>query len=286
MSERPAGISERSERTFSISRLIRGLLAVAALVLLAGCRLDVDVGMTMNADGSGEIVVTAVVDADVVAQAPDLSGALMLPDALDAGWTVEGPTATDSGGMTVTLRHTFTDAIEATNLLRSIGPPFNVDILVTRTATEDEVATALSGTASLAGGTFDAFADGPLVEAIGAIPFAQPLQASGATPPESMSVELTVRLPGNIENTTGERSQGAAVWNLPLDGTSTDLTTNAVLRAGDGSGWAGPVATILLILLVAWIVAAAAFVVRVVQVRRRRNRRRRRSSPHMSNRYR
>jgi hypothetical protein len=267
-------------------RFARGLLAVAALVLLAGCRLDVDVGMTMNADGTGEIVVTATVDADVVAQAPNLADALMLPDAQEAGWTVEGPTATDDGGLTITLRHTFADAIEATNLLRSIGPPFNVDILVSRTASEDEIATALAGTASLAGGSFDAFADGPLVEAIGGVPFAGQLQASGATPAGSMSVEFTVRLPGRIEQTTGDRSQGGAVWNLPLDGSSTDLTTSARLRAGGGSGWAGPVATIALILLIAWLVAGIVFVVRVIQVRRRRRRRRRGGSAYLSNRYR
>ena len=85
-SERTISTSERSERTISTARLARGLLVVASLVLLAGCRLDVEVGITMNADGTGEVAVTATVDADVVAQAPNLAGALMLPDAQEAGW--------------------------------------------------------------------------------------------------------------------------------------------------------------------------------------------------------
>lgn len=261
-----------------------GLFAVIAVLVLTGCRLDVDVGMTMQADGSGELVVTATVDADVVAQASDLADVLLLPDAQEAGWVVEGPAPTDDGGMSVTVRHAFTSALEATNLLRSIGPPLNVDILVTRTATEDEITVAVAGTASLAGGSFDAFADGALVQAIGGVPFAEQLATSGAAPPRAMSVDLTMHLPGSIEQTTGRRQGGTVSWLLPLDGSSTDLTTRAVLRAGGGRGWARPVATGALVLLVLWLLAAAAFIVRVVQVRRRRARRARQS--YSSHRYR
>ena len=67
---------------------------------------------------------TAVADADVVAQAPGLAESLQFADAVAAGWVVEGPTATEDGGLTVTLRHPVTSAEEATNLLASLGPPF------------------------------------------------------------------------------------------------------------------------------------------------------------------
>ena len=275
-----------------MSRLARGLLAVAAVVLLAGCRLDVDVGMTMNADGSGELVVTAVVDAAVVAAAEQegasLADVLLLPDAQEAGWTTEGPTATDDGGLTVTARHAFTNALDATNLLRSVGPPLNVDILITRTASEDEVTVTVAGTASLSNGSFNAFADGSLVQLLGGVPFADQIATSGVTPSQAMSVDLTLRLPGKIEQSTGDRNGGRVTWRLPLDGSSTDLTTRAVLQAGGGSSWARPVAIGALVLLIAWLLAAAAFVVRVIQVRNRRNRRRGRGgpSPYVSDRYR
>jgi len=269
------------------SRVARGVLLAAIVVLLAGCRLDVDVGMTMNADGSGELAVTAVVDADVVAQTPDLASVLLVPDAQDAGWTVEGPTATDDGGLTVTMRHSFTSALEATNLLRSIGPPINRDILITRDATDDAVTVTVAGSAALPGGSFDAFSDGDLVSALGGAPFASQLQASGATPASAMSVRLSMQLPGHVERTTGDRHDDTVVWQLPLDGSSQDLSTSAVLRAGGGSSWAGPVATVALGLLVLWLALAALFVTRVIQVRRRRNRRGRGGpSPYLSNRYR
>ena len=66
----------------------------------------------------------AVVDKDVVDRVPGLAGSLVLDDATAAGWVVEGPAATEDGGLTVTLRHPFTTVQEAANLLNSLGPPF------------------------------------------------------------------------------------------------------------------------------------------------------------------
>jgi hypothetical protein len=250
------------------------LFVIVTSLLLAGCRLDAGVTMTMNPDGSGEVVLVVTVDADVVAQVPGLAGALQLPDATAAGWTVEGPTTTEAGGLTVTLRHSFATAEEATSLLRSIGPPFNPDVTVSRTATDEEVSVTVTGTASLAGGTYDAFADGALIQAAGGVPFAAQLAASGATPAQSMGVQLSMRLPGRIEHTTGSERDGAVVWDLALDGSTTDLATAAVLRAGDDDGgWAGPVSTVALVLLIAWLIAGVALVILVVRARQRRRNR-------------
>ena len=77
--------------------------------VLAACRLDVDVSTTVNADGTGEVVIVGVVDKDVVDR-PGLAGSLVLDDATAAGWVVEGPAATETGGLTVTLRHRSTRA--------------------------------------------------------------------------------------------------------------------------------------------------------------------------------
>ncbi len=250
------------------------LFVVLAAVVLAGCRLDAAVGVTMAADGSGEVAVVATVDADVVAQVPGLAASLQLPDAAAAGWTVEGPSAPEAGGLTVTLRHPFATAEEATALLRSLGPPFNPDVVVTRTATDEEVTVTVAGTATLAGGTFDAFADAGLVQAVGGVPFGAQLTAAGATPAQSMGVELTLRLPGRVEQTTGSERDGAVVWNLALDGSTTDLATRSVLRAGGGgAGWAGPVATISLVLLAAWLIAGVVLALLVVRARNRRRHR-------------
>ncbi len=58
-------------------------------------------------------------------EAPGLAEDLRFDDAVAAGWTVEGPTATADGGLGVVLAHPVTSAAEATNLLASLGPPFS-----------------------------------------------------------------------------------------------------------------------------------------------------------------
>ena len=179
--------------------MLRLLGLVGLAIVLAACRLDVAVDTTVNADGTGEVVVAAVVDKDVVDRVPGLAGSLVLDDATAVGWVVEGPVATEAGGLTVTLRHPFATVEEAANLLNSLGPPFG-GVAMERTATEDEVAVTMSGTLSLPGGTWDAFGDQALLTSAGGTPFGAQLTESGANPAESMSVELSVRLPGEIED--------------------------------------------------------------------------------------
>jgi hypothetical protein len=253
--------------------LLRLLLCGAAVVLLAACRLDATVELTIGDDGTGELAIAAVADADVVAQAPGLAESLNFDDAIAAGWVVDGPTATDDGGLTVTLRHPVTSADEATNLLASLGPPFT-DMLVTRTVGDDGETTTstLTGRLVLPAG-FDSFADSDLLAAVGGTPFADELTASGATPESSMSVELRAELPGDIEETNGEEDDGALTWDAPLDGTTAEVAATTVQRPG-GGGWADVVAAIALVLLIAWIVVATAFIVSVARARARRRQRR------------
>ena len=69
-----------------------------------------------------------------------------------------------------------------------------------------------------------------------------------------MSVELAVRLPGDVEETTGDARDGALVWSAPLDGSAQDLATRTVLRADSGGGgWADPLSTAALVLLILWL---------------------------------
>ncbi len=247
--------------------MLRRLLALAACaVALAGCHVDVDVLLQIGADSTGELVVTATADADVVQQAPGLAADLRLRDARDAGWRVEGPTATENGGLTVTLRHRVTSAEEATNLLASLGPPFQ-DVRLERATVEEETTWTLSGQLALADG-FASFADSDLAAAVGGPPFTD--QLSGVTPEESMSIVFGADLPGAVEETTGDERDGRLEWTSPLDGSSTDLATRTVQRPSSGSAWAGPLSVLALVLLVAWIVVAGLFIVHVTNSRRRR----------------
>lgn len=244
---------------------------VVGVLALGACRLDATVDVTMNADGTGDLVVVATVDADVVHQAPGLAGSLQLEDATAAGWIVEGPTDVEDGGLTVTLRHQFASAAEAGNLLNSLGPPFQ-GIVLDRVATEDNITTTLTGALALTGG-FDGFGDAGLLAATGSTPFRAQLDGAGATPTESMSVELTLRTTGNVEETTGDGVEGGVRWEAPLDGSSDDLATRVVLSDDGATSWAGPVSTIALGLLSLWLVGGLILGYRVITTRNRRRHR-------------
>ena len=84
---------------------MRRALIVIAVMLLSACRVDTTIDISMHSDGSGEITLTAIADADVVAKAPGLAEDLRFDDAEAAGWTVTGPTATSGGGLQVELTH-------------------------------------------------------------------------------------------------------------------------------------------------------------------------------------
>jgi hypothetical protein len=247
--------------------VLRRLVALAACaVALAGCRVDVDVLLELGTDGTGELVVTATADAAVVQQAPGLAADLRFGDARAAGWRVNGPTATDDGGLTVSLRHRVTSAEEATNVLASLGPPFR-DLRLERTTVEDETTWTLSGQLALTDG-FASFADSELAGAVGGTPFSE--QLSGVTPDESMSIVFGADLPGAVEETTGDDRDGRLEWSAPLDGSSSDVATRTVQGPSSGSAWAGPLSVLALVLLVAWIVLAGLFIVHVTNARRRR----------------
>jgi hypothetical protein len=254
-----------------LGAVLRRLLTLFACALaLVGCRVDVAVDLVIGADGTGEVVVTATADADVVERAPGLAKDLRLDDATAAGWTVEGPTATDDGGLSITLRHPVTSAAEATNLLASLGPPFT-DARVERTTVGDDTTVTLSGQLSLANG-FASFADSELLAAAGGQPYADELD--GITPAESMSIVLRADLPGEVNETTGERRDGALEWDAPLDGSAVDLTTTTVQRRASGGSWARPLSVLALVLLLGWLVAVGVIMVSVARVRRRRRARR------------
>jgi hypothetical protein len=60
---------------------MRRALIVIAVMLLSACRVDTTIDISMDSDGSGEIKLTAIADAEVVAKAPGLAEDLRFDDA-------------------------------------------------------------------------------------------------------------------------------------------------------------------------------------------------------------
>jgi hypothetical protein len=250
-----------------VSRLRRPALAACGLLALVGCQVDITVHVRVDDDGSGTVTVTAVADAAVVEQAPGLAEDLQFADALTAGWTVDGPTATDAGGLQVVITHDFATPAEATALLQSIngvGGPLH-DISITRTETDSQITTFLTGTLRV-DSDLQAYADSELLNAIGGSPYVDLIRDQGLQPNEAVSFSLSADLPGD-PITEGSPTE----WVAPADGTSLEVISTAALAQGSTGIWP-TVSTVALVALIGWCLVAIAFIVFVAKARRRRAR--------------
>ncbi|HTD50329.1 MAG TPA: hypothetical protein VK771_07015 [Acidimicrobiia bacterium] len=87
-----------------------GLLVLVGL--LAGCKVDARVDITLRADGSGTMTARVALDADAVRRlTPNvpLERAVPLADVRRAGWTLSPWTPLRGGGDAITLTHGFVD---------------------------------------------------------------------------------------------------------------------------------------------------------------------------------
>ena len=244
---------------------------------LAGCRVDLSVDMVVEPDGTGTITFTATADAEVVSAVPTLADELATEDIVAAGWTVDGPTSLPDGGLTITLSHEFGSDAEATNLLNSLGPPFN-QMEVTRNTSGDDTTTRLNGLLGLPDG-FESFADEDLIAAVGSVPFSEEIAASGATPESSIGALIRAEIPGEIDQdeTTGNSlGDNRLEWVIPTGGSILDWRAVSVQSPGDDRWWARPLSVIALVALVAWVAFMTLFIGYVVWARWQRTRRRRR----------
>jgi hypothetical protein len=262
------------------SGFARRLVAViVGAVALTGCRLDVVADVVVMEDGTGTIVVTAEADAELVEQVPTIADDLILDDVKEAGWVVDGPNPTPSGGLLLTLTHPFEGKDEATNLLRSLGPPFNNPV-VGRGSNDDVTTNTVRANLGLPNG-FATFADDDLVAAVGGVPFAEQFEANDVDPTTSMSAILRVTLPGEFidSETNGERSDdGRLQWSIPLDGPIVEASARSEQAPSAGKVWARPVSILALVALVAWVSFMTLFIGYVMLARLSRNRRHRQRS--------
>jgi hypothetical protein len=105
----------------------RVLFVIIAALALAACKVDTRVDVVVQPDGTGNITLTAVADAELVQKTPGLAEDLRFDDVTAAGWTVDGPTPTADGGLTVSVAHPFATVEEATALRAIDGASYVVD---------------------------------------------------------------------------------------------------------------------------------------------------------------
>ncbi len=276
-------------------------LCVLGVMLLTACRVDVAIDVDMAENGSGELSVTVVADAAVVAAAPGLAEDVRTDDLAAAGWSTEGTKTTPGGGLSLTIVHLFDTPEQATALLSTLNGPSGPlqAISLQRVATISEITYSITGTGRVDGG-LEAFADADLLSAVGGVPYAEQIAASGTSPIDTVGVVLRLHVLGDIQSTTGEvidagtsstnstgsesddgDDGGAAAgsnrtatiaWALALDGSSTTIGATSVKSLERGGGWS-VLATVLFGLVIGWIVLSAVAIWFAVR-RRRRHRRR------------
>lgn len=262
--------------------MIRRVIALCVCVVaLAGCKIDMNVDLSIAPDGTGTITLVVNADAEVIEAVPTIAEELATDDIIAAGWAIDGPVALPDGGATITLSHPFSSDAEATNLLNSLGPPFN-QMSVVRNTSGNDTTTRLSGLLGLADG-FDTFADDDLIAAVGSVPFSAQITASGATAESSMSAVIRATLPGQIDadQTNGQQlGDNQLEWVVPMDGAILDWRALAAQSPGDGNWWARPLSIAALVALVGWVVFMTLFIGYVIWARwQRAHRRSGRSRP-------
>jgi hypothetical protein len=261
-------------RLMHVTHRLRTAVAVLILgALCAACNVDITIDVKMSADGSGTITVTATADSDVVTQAPNLVADMHLDDIKAAGWSVQGPAKTPSGGLQIVLTHPFATPKQATAILADLNGPSGPlkSITLTRSKKGDTTTYSLGGTLQIVGG-LDAFSDADLFAALGATPYAAQAAAS-PSPDQAVTVKFRAKLPGTVKKSTATSGSASSptglAWPVPLSGSIVDVTTQSTQHDAKNI-WASPLARGAKIVFSVWIVASVCFIAFVIFARRRR----------------
>ena len=198
----------------------------AALLLLAGCRLDLGVEVAMAEDGSGAVEVVVAVDEDGMERiGGDLRDVLVVDDLEDTGWTIEGPTIGDDGSTRVRFGHDFADPAEAEEVLASItgdSGPFQ-DLEVSRDTSFARTRWTFTGRLDFRGGV-SAFGDRDLAALLDGEPLGQSQDEIEAQLGEPLSQVIAVRVAVDLPHAPVEE------WRVPFGDGAVDLSTTSTER--------------------------------------------------------
>ena len=201
---------------YGIVRRLAALLLTLAVVLLTGCQVRSVVRVDVNSNGSGTVAVVAHFDKEAANAVPNLKDELQTSDLVKAGWSVDGPEDADGGGKTVTVRHGFGSAQEATALFQQLsgnGPPF-VDFRLLQERSLQHVDTTFSGKLDMQQG-IASFGDLGLTQSVGSrLGFdAKELERSlGVDWSTTFPVDVVVHLPGGDAQRT-PATDASGTWH-------------------------------------------------------------------------
>jgi hypothetical protein len=236
-----------------VTRRGRAALLVALALLLSACTLHLDVRVQVEADGSGSVEVEATGDAGALQRVGgDLGAAIDLDRLRAGGWTVEGPTRTDDGGATDTVRQGFDTPDEARDVLADLagpgeGGPFEgLRIEVDRGALRDRW--RFRGAGDLDQGT----------SVPGTPEDLQHLDEQlGGALDRLLTLRIGVRLPGEVRSNATTKADNGAVWQVRFGDGRLELDATGERRHAAPLVAAGLVGLLLLVGIV-WLLVRLA----------------------------
>ena len=232
-------------------------MLVALLGLLASaCRLQLDVNVAVEEDGSGSVEVVVGVDRDGIERiGGDLGAVLALDDLADAGWTVEGPREEDDGFTRVRFRKAFANPEGAAGIFEQIAGedgPFQA-FAVRRETSFAKTEWGFRGRVDFSGG-IETFGDDALAQELDGEPLGQTQEEIEEQLGEALSriiqVRVGVRLPGDVSSNATTKAGNGAVWQVGFgDGTVEMAADGEEQRTTTlvGVGIAGACAVVLLL---------------------------------------
>lgn len=219
-------------------RLALSLLSLVLVLVPTACRVDSDVLINVNADGSGVVTVSVVLDRDAASKLGDPKTAIKVDDLRTAGWKVAEPvTDKGSGEVTLSAEREFASPRELTVILNDVGggSPDNPGVFsgVKLNVDNGFASTGYSFRADIAlSGSLEQFSDQALKEALGGLPLGRTpdqLAAEGAGK-NSVTLNVTLDLPGGKVDSNGTAVDGRTRWTLHPDSgeaTDTELTASS-----------------------------------------------------------
>lgn len=262
-------------------------LLVAGALLASACRVDTTVDIRVDDDGSGEVAVEVVADAETVALIPDAPDGLQLGDLGDAGWTVNTNSVDGAGALTVNVSKRFASADALAGVLAEIageGVVFEGFTLV-KDHSFDVFGLGPARTDYALRGSVDPTFD---VERLGGVfpdglsPLGRSVEAieglfEGAFE-DVLGLTVTVRLPETLGEANGEVVDETVIWTMSYGDGAVGVEANSSAESILVRVWtmvALSAGALLVLLFVSYLVQFLLAKWRTPKGRRRRDVRRR-----------
>jgi hypothetical protein len=219
--------------------------AVAVLAVLGGCRLEIDLNVTVERDGSGRVEVVAALDPEALRRAGgDLEAVLALDDLVEAGWEVTGPATEGDGFTRVRVSKGFDSPEASQSVLAEVtgdDGPFQ-GFAVGRDRSFARTRWTFEGTVDLSGG-LENFGDEDLAAELDGEPIGRSVEELeeqlGATLDRLVGLRVSVRLPGEVSSNAATRADNGAVWTLAFGRGPADLAAEGTERRTAVLVWTG-----------------------------------------------